>query len=68
MLDLIGAIRRGIAPLGIYRESVTTERGVTALEYAFIAGIISIAAVGVLYLIGTDLGAYFTSFAQALSR
>ncbi|PWR23256.1 Flp family type IVb pilin [Zavarzinia compransoris] len=67
MLDLLSTIRRGIAARAVSCKPATAERGVTALEYAFIAGLISIAAVGVLYLIGTDLGAYFTRFAQALS-
>lgn len=51
----------------LWFESGEAERGVTVLEYAFIAGLISIAAAGVLYLIGTDLTAAFQSFADAFS-
>ncbi|MDD3444991.1 MAG: Flp family type IVb pilin [Zavarzinia sp.] len=40
------------------------ERGATALEYAFIAGLISIAAAGILLVIGEDVAGYFQSFAD----
>jgi pilus assembly protein Flp/PilA len=42
------------------------ERGVTALEYAFIASLISIAIYAAAGTIGTNLSATFTSVATKL--
>ena len=42
------------------------ESGVTAIEYAFIAALIAVAAVGSIGLIGTDLGGTFSAVAGKL--
>ena len=46
--------------------SLWDEAGATAIEYAFIAGLISIAAVAVFNTIGTNLTTVFTSVAGSL--
>ena len=38
-----------------------TERGVTAMEYAFIAGLVAIAIVGVVTSLGTSVSGLFGS-------
>ncbi|MCF4167709.1 Flp family type IVb pilin [Zavarzinia compransoris] len=64
---------KGIAPgdggrkcetLSLFHDA-RAERGVTVIEYAAIAGLISIAAAGVLYVIGGDLSAAYEGFAAA---
>ena len=43
------------------RRLVRNERGVTALEYAFIAGLVAIAIVGVVTSLGTSVSGLFGS-------
>ena len=42
------------------------EEGATAIEYGLIAGLISVAIVGVVTTVGTDLGAVFTEISTKL--
>jgi len=42
------------------------ESGVTAIEYAFIAALIAVAAIGSIGLIGTDLSGTFSNVAGKL--
>jgi pilus assembly protein Flp/PilA len=42
------------------------NRGVTAIEYALIAALIAVAAIGAFTLVGTDLSNTFTSIANQL--
>lgn len=49
------------------RSFVRDERAATAIEYAIIAGTISIAIVAAVRLIGTSLNATFTSVKSGLS-
>lgn len=44
----------------------TDKRGVTALEYGLIAGLIAVAIVGTLTTVGTKLSTQFTAIANAL--
>jgi pilus assembly protein Flp/PilA len=46
----------------------TDARGTTAIEYALIAGLISIAIVGGLQAISGDLDGRFTSVADGLAK
>jgi len=43
------------------------ERGVTALEYGLIAGLIAVVIVGSVTALGTTLSATFTTIAAALA-
>ena len=45
---------------------IENTRGVTAIEYALIAALIAIAAIGAFTLVGTDLSNTFTSIANQL--
>jgi pilus assembly protein Flp/PilA len=42
------------------------NRGVTAIEYALIAALIAVAAIGAFTLVGTDLSNTFSSIANQL--
>lgn len=42
-----------------------SKSGATAIEYAFVASLISIAAVGVIQFIGTSIAASFTNIANS---
>ncbi|QMV74093.1 Flp family type IVb pilin [Comamonas piscis] len=44
------------------------EEGATAIEYGLIAGLIAVAIIGVLTLMGTNLTALFTTISNALSE
>jgi pilus assembly protein Flp/PilA len=45
---------------------IEDNRGVTAIEYALIAALIAVAAIGAFTLVGTDLSNTFTSIANQL--
>jgi len=45
---------------------IKDEEGATAIEYGLIAGLISVAIVGILVTVGTDLGAIFTEISTRL--
>ena len=47
-------------------QFVKDESGATAIEYGLIAALVSIAAIGALTAVGTQLQATFTSVATAL--
>jgi pilus assembly protein Flp/PilA len=47
-------------------EFVRNESGTTAIEYAFIAAGISVAIVGIVNTLGTQLNTTFTTVATAL--
>jgi pilus assembly protein Flp/PilA len=49
--------------LAIYND----RKGVTAVEYGLIAGLIAVAIIGAVTLVGTDLGTLFTKVANNLS-
>lgn len=44
------------------------EEGATAIEYGLIAALISVAAIGAMTALGTQLSTLFTTVANALSR
>lgn len=46
--------------------AVKSQKGATMIEYALIAALISVGAIGALQLIGTDVAAAFQSVADAL--
>lgn len=46
--------------------SLTSERGVTAIEYGLIASLIAVAIIGAITLIGTNLTAVFTKVSSNL--
>ena len=43
--------------------SLTSERGVTAIEYGLIAALIAVVIIGGITIIGTNLNAVFTNIA-----
>jgi pilus assembly protein Flp/PilA len=47
--------------------SIKSQKGVTMIEYALIAGLISIVAIGALNALGAQLSAIFTNIADAIS-
>lgn len=47
--------------------SITSEKGVTAIEYGLIASLIAIAIIGAVTLVGTNLSNLFTTIANALT-
>lgn len=49
--------------LAIYND----RKGVTAVEYGLIAGLIAVAIIGAITLVGTDLGNLFNKVASNLS-
>jgi pilus assembly protein Flp/PilA len=49
--------------LAIYND----RKGVTAVEYGLIAGLIAVAIIGAVTLVGTDLGTLFNKVASNLS-
>jgi pilus assembly protein Flp/PilA len=49
-----------------YRSLVADRNGATAIEYGLIAGLIAIAIVGAVTLIGTDLNGLFKTIAADL--
>jgi pilus assembly protein Flp/PilA len=49
------------AVLGWFRVMSNDEEGVTALEYAFIAGLVAIAVVAAVTTLGTGVSGLFTS-------
>jgi pilus assembly protein Flp/PilA len=48
------------------RRLVEDRRGVTAIEYALIAALIAVAAIGAFSLVGTDLSNTFSAVASQL--
>ena len=55
---------------GVKRQAISRlfeeSRGVTAIEYALIAALIAVAAIGAFTLVGTDLSNTFSSIANQL--
>jgi pilus assembly protein Flp/PilA len=49
--------------LAIYND----RKGVTAVEYGLIAGLIAVAIIGAVTLVGTDLGTLFNKVASNLA-
>ncbi|MXQ10682.1 Flp family type IVb pilin [Microvirga makkahensis] len=43
------------------------QSGATAIEYGLIAGLIAVAIIGAVQLIGADLAAYFNNIATTLT-
>jgi pilus assembly protein Flp/PilA len=59
------SFRRFVNPIStIIRRTIKDGGGVTAIEYALIAGLIAMAAVAALTLIGTDISNTFSSAAN----
>jgi pilus assembly protein Flp/PilA len=52
--------------LSIFRRLMKSEKGATAIEYALIASLISIAAIVSMTTVGTRVGAVFTNVANSL--
>jgi len=52
--------------LSVLKQLKTDRRAVTALEYGMIAGLIAVAIIGAVSLIGTTLSTEFTSIAGSL--
>ncbi len=50
----------------IIYQTIRDNRGVTAIEYALIAALIAVAAIGAFTLVGTDLSNTFSSVASQL--
>jgi pilus assembly protein Flp/PilA len=48
------------------RQMIEDRRGVTAIEYALIAALIAVAAIGAFTAAGTDLSNTFSSIASQL--
>ena len=55
-----------MAAFKLIRDLLRDERGVTAIEYGLIAALISIAAVGVMSTIGTNISSVFNTVAGDL--
>ena len=53
--------------IAMFKNFVADESGATAIEYGLIAALVSIAAIGALTAVGTQLTATFTSVATALA-
>ena len=49
------------------RNLLKDETGATMIEYGLIAALISVAAVGILGTVGTNLGTVFTNVSNALA-
>jgi pilus assembly protein Flp/PilA len=56
-------LRQNLAKLRRFRDA---EDGVTAIEYGLIASSIALAFVAIAILLGDDVGAMFTSLAEAV--
>ena len=51
--------------ISVFNRCITQETAATAIEYAFIAGLISIAAVVAFNTIGTNLSSTFSTVASS---
>lgn len=51
----------------LMKRFVKDESGATAIEYGLIAGFVSIAIIGVLTTVGTNLTTLFTNIGSALA-
>jgi pilus assembly protein Flp/PilA len=51
----------------IFKRILKDESGATAIEYALIAALVSIAAIGAYQLVGGALIAFFTGIANVLN-
>jgi pilus assembly protein Flp/PilA len=47
--------------------SIKSQKGVTMIEYALIAALVSVVAIGALQLVGGNLNTIFTSISTALT-
>ena len=57
---------RNLADYLAARLSITSERGVTAIEYGLIAALVAVAIVGVVTLVGLKLTNSFNTVANSL--
>ena len=48
------------------RKFITSDKGVTAIEYGLIAALIAVVIIAAITLVGTDLQAVFSSISSAL--
>jgi Flp pilus assembly pilin Flp len=70
-MDILGALREyrhlpscGVVPmLGIFRSLIINDDGVTAIEYAFVASLISIAVASGVATVGTSVSTMFAKVA-----
>ena len=53
---------------GSIKEFIECESGTTAIEYAFVAGLISMTIVGTLTTFGTTIDSYFDSLSVTLAN
>ncbi|OFX03765.1 MAG: hypothetical protein A3D94_00265 [Alphaproteobacteria bacterium RIFCSPHIGHO2_12_FULL_66_14] len=58
---------KNIAHYLAVKLSITSQKGVTAIEYGLIASLIAIAIIGAVTLVGTNLSNLFTTIANALT-
>ena len=58
--------QKGPAMIGCLVKLLRDERGATSIEYAFIASLVSIAAVSLLISIATNLNGTFTTVGRKL--
>ena len=59
---------RNLAEYIAARLSITSQRGVTAIEYGLIASLISVSIIGVLTLVGSKLTNTFNTIANGLKQ
>lgn len=58
---------KNIAHYLAVKLSITSQKGVTAIEYGLIASLIAIAIITAVTLVGTNLTNLFTTIANALT-
>lgn len=64
--DRVQDKKRDAAMLVVLRKLLCDQNGATALEYAFVASLVSIVAISFISMIGTSVSASFESVATAL--
>lgn len=52
--------------MSMFKRFIKDESGATAIEYGLIAGLVSVAIIGALQLLGPNLAAIFNGLATAL--
>jgi pilus assembly protein Flp/PilA len=58
---------RGVKTMSKFLKLIKNNKGATAIEYGLIAALISVAAIGALTSVGTNLSATFDSVATDLA-
>jgi len=53
--------------IAMFKSSVESERGATAVEYALLVGLIAVVIIGAVTALGTQLNDLFTTVKNALS-